>query len=134
MHITLETDYAVRITGCLAENGTRMDAAKISEKTGVTLRFALKILRKLAAANIVKSYKGAKGGYELAKSPSEITLKNVIDSIEGEYCLNRCLKAESKSCSCSSSSNECKYRKIFAEITDIVNDKLEKCTFQDLCR
>lgn len=133
MHITLEADYAVRITGCLAELKTRTDAAKISERTGVTLRFALKILRKLASAGIVKSYKGAKGGYELAKAPSQITLKNVIDSIEGEYCLNRCLKSESQSCSCTSLSSECKYRKIFAEITDIVNDKLEKCTFEDLC-
>ena len=45
MHITLESDYAVRIVYCLAQRGTRMNAASIAEETGVTLRFSLKILR-----------------------------------------------------------------------------------------
>ena len=49
MHITLESDYAVRIVYCLAQNGGRMEAAAIAEQTGVTLRFSLKILRKLVA-------------------------------------------------------------------------------------
>ena len=44
MHITLESDYAVRIVSCLAKNGGRMDARSIAEETGVTLRFSLKIL------------------------------------------------------------------------------------------
>ena len=66
MHITLESDYAVRIVYCLAQNGGRMEAAAIAEQTGVTLRFSLKILRKLVAGGLVKSYKGAGGGYELA--------------------------------------------------------------------
>ena len=71
MHITLESDYAVRIVYCLAQNGGRMEAAAIAEQTGVTLRFSLKILRKLVAGELVKSYKGAGGGYELAKDPKE---------------------------------------------------------------
>ncbi|MCH5349833.1 MAG: Rrf2 family transcriptional regulator, partial [Oscillospiraceae bacterium] len=47
MHITLESDYAVRIVGCIAQSGHRIDAKTISAETNVTLRFALKILRKL---------------------------------------------------------------------------------------
>ena len=47
MHITLESDYAVRIVSRLARQGGRMDAKRIAEETGVTLRFSLKILRKL---------------------------------------------------------------------------------------
>lgn len=71
MNITLETDYAVKIVDCLAGAfPKRVDAAKISVETGVTLRFSLKILSKLAANNIVNSFKGAKGGYELASSPN----------------------------------------------------------------
>ena len=53
MHITLESDYAVRIVYCLARQGGRMDAKKIAEETGVTLRFSLKILRKLVAGGLV---------------------------------------------------------------------------------
>lgn len=50
MILNLETDYAIRIVHYLAEVGERRDAGKIAEKTGVTLRFSLKILRKLVAA------------------------------------------------------------------------------------
>ena len=53
MHITLEADYAVRIVQVLAQSNKRLDAKTISEMTGVTLRFSLKILRKLVAAGII---------------------------------------------------------------------------------
>ncbi|MGN0674985.1 MAG: Rrf2 family transcriptional regulator, partial [Oscillospiraceae bacterium] len=55
MHITLEADYAIRIVHCLAKSKKRLDAKTIAEQTTVTLRFALKILRKLVASGIVKS-------------------------------------------------------------------------------
>lgn len=46
----------------------KVGAKTISEMTGVTLRFSLKILRKLVAAGIVKSFKGTQGGYEIGKT------------------------------------------------------------------
>ena len=49
MHITLESDYAIRIVVFLAQQGKRADAKLISENTEVSLRFALKILRKLVS-------------------------------------------------------------------------------------
>ena len=58
MHITLESDYAIRIMIFMAQQNRRVDAKTISESTGVTLRFSLKILRKLAGTKIVKSFKG----------------------------------------------------------------------------
>ena len=45
MHITLETDYAVRIVSVLCLDGGRVEAKAISERAVVTLRFALKILK-----------------------------------------------------------------------------------------
>lgn len=130
MHITLEADYAVRITGCLAESGERLDASKISEKTGVSLRFALKILRKLVASDIVKSYKGAQGGYELARAASDITLRDVIDSIEGTYCLSRCLNSDGDFICTHTDSPQCCYAKVFNEISELVNEKLESYNFE----
>ena len=62
MCLTLESDYAVRIIGCLSAENKRIDAKNISERTGVSLRFALKILRKLVSAGLVKSYKGMQIG------------------------------------------------------------------------
>lgn len=132
MYITFESDYAVRITSCLAMENAKLDAKTISEKTCVTLRFALKILRKLVAGGIVKSYKGYQGGYKLAKSPDEITLKDVIEAIEGTYNFSRCL-GDGFECS-RGMSGICSYQKAFGEISNIVRKKLEEYTFSDLIK
>lgn len=50
MQMTLEADYAVRIVYELASGGGRIDAGALAQASGVTVRFSLKILRKLVAA------------------------------------------------------------------------------------
>lgn len=132
MHITLESDYAVRIVHCLARNGSRMDAKRISEETGVTLRFSLKILRKLVSGGLVISYKGTKGGYELARSPAEISLCDVIETVEGPYSLARCLKKDGYQCSCNvKACGGCRFQKVYAEISETVREKLSAAKFAD---
>ena len=127
MNITLESDYAVRIVGCLCEAGKRLDANSISDRTAVSLRFALKILRKLVAAGIVVSFKGTQGGYELARKPQDITLKDVIGAIDGRYAISKCL-TDSYECS-RGMSGKCSYQKVFIEISQMVNAKLEEYSF-----
>lgn len=127
MHITLEADYAIRIVHCLAKSKTRLDAKTIAEQTTVTLRFALKILRKLVASGIVKSFKGTQGGYELAREPKDISLKDVIETVEGKYRLSKCLSDE-YGCNRGMSGN-CQFQKIFCQISADVAKKLEAYTF-----
>lgn len=127
MHITLESDYAVRIVSCLNINKTRLDAKSISEKTNVSLRFALKILRKLVSGGVIKSFKGTAGGYELAKDPKDISLNDVIETIEGTYRFSRCLQ-EDYLCT-RGKSGSCLYQKAFGDISEVVKEKLSFYTF-----
>ena len=130
MYITLEADYAVRITSVLCKAEGRLDAKVISEMTCVTLRFSLKILRKLVAAGLVRSYKGTTGGYTIARDPKDITLKDVIEAIEGRYCFSRCLQPDNE---CSrSASGECPFQDAFCDITRVVSEKLESHNFAEL--
>ncbi|MBR1863348.1 MAG: Rrf2 family transcriptional regulator [Ruminococcus sp.] len=130
MYITLETDYAVRITAELCREQGKLDARTISERTGVTLRFSLKILRKLVSEGIVRSYKGTQGGYMINMDPHEITLRTVVEAIEGTYCFSRCLSADGE---CNrGASGYCRFQEAFAEITHMVRDKLDSFTFADL--
>lgn len=131
MQITLESDYAVRIVSCLVKNaGKRVDGKTISDSTGVPLRFALKIMRNLVANGLVKSYKGSSGGYELAKSPAEITMLDVIETVEGPCYFSRCLSGE-YDCNCHDVML-CKARHIFADITENVRKTLGSTTFEML--
>ena len=130
MYITLESDYAIRIITFLLRQKERNDAKTISENTDVTLRFSLKILRKLVSGGIVRSYKGASGGYEIATEEKEISLADVITLIEGEFCLSRCLKSEA---ACThGESCDCKVNHVFRELSDYVMDRLSKTTFDQL--
>jgi Rrf2 family protein len=131
MHITLESDYAVRIVDCLAGAKSRMDARTIAQNTGVTLRFSLKILHKLVAVGLVRSFKGAKGGYELAQPPEAVTLREVIEAIEGPYTFSRCLDPVF-SCRCDASAcrrKDCRFQRIYDDISEIVRAKLGQITF-----
>lgn len=130
MHMTQEADYAVRIVYCLAQSEGRRDAKYISESMGVSLRFSLKILRKLVAAGVLKSYKGQKGGYELARSPQDISLGEVIETVEGPYAINRCLK-DGHECSMDDA-EACAFRRVYAEISESITQKLNNVTFAQL--
>lgn len=93
MRITQEGDYALRVVLylCKLGIGEKTEAKVISEHENIPLRFLLKLLRKLTVAGILKSYRGIGGGYAIEKLPGHITLKEVIEAIEGPIYVNRCL-------------------------------------------
>jgi Rrf2 family iron-sulfur cluster assembly transcriptional regulator len=127
MRITLEADYAIRIMDCLTGSGERLCAKTLSDKTGVSHRFALKILRKLCMAKMVRSHKGIQGGYELIKKPEEISLKDVIEAIDGPIIINRC--QENRTCSMLGDPELCAFHSVFAEISNLIDTKLTTVTF-----
>ena len=128
MFLNNETDYAIRIISCLAEHDERIDAAGIAEKTGVTQRFTLKILHRLVQGGIVKSFKGNKGGYVLARSANEITLLQVVEEIYGPLNLSRC--HSDGSCGCTHPNGFCEYKDVFSDITKYMRKKLSEVTFE----
>ncbi len=131
MRITLESDYALRILTALAEYDNVVDANTLSEATSVTLRFTLKILNKLVKNGFVSSFKGAKGGYRLKLSTDKITLKSVIELIDGPIVIARCLES-SEVCSLNHDKTACSYHHIFNTISIDVAKKLDKITIEDV--
>lgn len=128
MHMTLEANYAIRIVELLADSGEKLDAKTIAESSEVPLRFALKILRKLVSDEIVCSFKGAKGGYRINGDPAEITLRRVIESVEGPFMLSRC-QGEEYGCT----KKNCRLHSVYTEISQCVSDKLESYNFGAIC-
>ena len=133
MRITLESDYALRIVTAIAESDGVVDAGTLSEKTLVTQRFTLKILHKLVLGGLILSYKGAKGGYKLAKSAEEITLKNVIELIDGPIAIARCVDSE-EGCSLNCDKTACIYHHIFDTISLDLAKKLDRISIKDVIK
>ena len=121
MRITHEADYAVRIVYVLMQSKeSTVAASKVAECSGVTLRFTLKILRKLAGSGIIVYQKGANGGYALAMDPADISLGLIIESIDGPFELNHCL-SDDFDCTRVKDKKFCQFHHIF----DSVNAKLK---------
>ena len=129
VRITSEADYAVRIIYCLCREGRKMGAKEISERTEVSMQFTLKILRKLVHGELACSYKGAEGGYALAKTPAEISVLDVIRLIDGPVRLNKCLESHSP---CNRGECDCTFRRLWADLSESVERSLAAETFDKI--
>ena len=131
MRITLESDYALRIITALALHNDVVDAKTLSDETYVTQRFTLKILHKLVIGRLVESFKGAKGGYKLSVPAQNITLKDVIELIDGPIAIARCLESR-ELCSMNRDKSMCAYHHIFETISADMAVKLDGITINDV--
>ena len=132
MRITLESDYALRILSALAQHNEVVDAKTLADETSVTQKFALKILHKLVIGELVSSFKGVSGGYKLRVPKEEITLKRVIELIDGPIAIARCLQEGSGGCALNQDKTACAYHHIFDTISNDVAKKLESITISDV--
>lgn len=128
MYFNRETDYCIRIVQCLAGAQGRLGAAAISARTGVTQRFALKILLKLVGSGIVRSYKGVKGGYELARAPKDVTLLDVITAIDGDVAVSQCLH-DGFACD---RADGCFFHRFFGQLSQEISDRLRGVDFEQI--
>lgn len=76
-------EYALRAMACLAMCGTVMTAPALAEQARIPATYLSKVLRMLSVAKLVRGRRGIGGGYELAKSPENISLLQIIDAIDG---------------------------------------------------
>lgn len=131
MRITSESDYALRIITAMSKRSEVTDAKTLADDTNVTLRFTLKILNKLVGGGIAESFKGARGGYKLKLSPDKISLKMVIELIDGPIAIVRCLESE-ECCSLNQDKTACEFHHIFDYISLDLASKLGKITISDV--
>ena len=134
MRLNQATDYAFRMVLYLASlpAGTKMTGAALAEKQNIPERFLLKIMRSLTAAHIMKSYRGVEGGFALQREPKDIPLFDVIEAVEGQTELQRCLH-DMGSCS-KGCSGMCSIYAAFVGIQRNLAEQLQSFNFEDLAK
>ncbi len=129
MLITRETDYAVRTVLYLAREGNRIaNVTEVAHAMHIPKSFLAKILQRLTKSNILISSRGVKGGFKLAKKPSEISLLDILLSIQGEAAINLCV-IDSKKCKLSAT---CSVHPVWVDIRKEVEKRLQKHTIDAL--
>lgn len=89
LRISRLTDYATVILASLAGGGLA-SAAGIADRTRIGLPTVSKLLKQLQHAGLVRSVRGARGGYQLARPTAGITAADIIDAVEGPVALTEC--------------------------------------------
>lgn len=132
MKITQESDYALRVVIYFStlEPKSKVSANIIAENQNIPLRFLLKLLQKLKKADIVESFMGVNGGYALKKSPKDISLKDVIEAVEGPIHLNRCL-LNPKECN-NKGPDKCLIHNALGSVQETLIEQLSSINFKDI--
>jgi len=131
MRITQEADYALRICAVLAQTSSPVGAPALSADLNLPPRFTSKILRKLSLAGIVVSTRGVSGGFSLAVDPELLTLKKVIESIDGTVEIRHCLNND-HDCAYQHNKNECRFHNVFEKLNTIITTRLDMLTIADM--
>lgn len=93
MQFTMTTDYAIRCLLFLAQNEGVSTSQRVREYAGITSdEHTRKILRQLKYGGLVRSDKGASGGYTLMRPADKITLYDVVRCTEDSIKMDRCLE------------------------------------------
>jgi Rrf2 family protein len=84
MLITRASEYAILSLILLSKSDTPQDSEKLSRELSIPKSFLAKILQSLAKDGILVSYRGANGGFALAKEKSEIDMLSVMNAVENK--------------------------------------------------
>ena len=104
--------------------------SEISQTQNIPESYLAKIFQILSKTGLVRSHRGFKGGYSLARRPEEITIKDIIEGVEGPIALNRC-SLEENTCD---ESIDCKIQDVWKNAQNAMMGVLEGTTLADLAQ
>ena len=93
--VSRQVDYAIQLIRALDGADDPLSLQRFAGESNISFLFLQKIAKQLRNAGMVQSTRGAKGGYTLARDPKQISVKEVIEAIEGQYGVVDCQIDES---------------------------------------
>ena len=129
MQLTSRTEYAVRAMIDLARlEGGQATAKEIAKRQEIPPKFLPQIMVDLSRAGLVQGTRGSGGGVRLAVDPTKVTLRRIVDAIEGPMALYACLE-ESGVCH---REGRCEVQHVWAWAQSRFLKALEEFTLLDL--
>lgn len=131
LRLTRLTDYGILLMTHMAAAGvSTFTAAMLAESTHVPLPTVSKVMQMLLHQGLLESIRGAHGGYRLSREPAQISVGEIITSLEGSIALTEC-NLEGSACDqlpfCTTSSH-------WQKINDAIRNALEMISLEDMAR
>lgn len=134
MKLSKRGEYGLRALQDLARHygGEPVPNKDLAERNNIPVRFLEQILLTLKHGRIVRSRKGPKGGYILARPPEEINLAEIVRLLDGPLAPIGCVSATAfEPCGCPDM-EKCGLRRVMREVRDVVAEMMERTTLADL--
>ncbi len=129
LRVTKLTDYATVVLTVLASAPEAvLSAAGLAERAGLEPPTVAKVLKPLAQAGLVQAFRGATGGYRLARPATEISLVEIVEAMEGPLAMTEC-SVHAGQCGIERS---CGARANWRRINDVVADALREVSLADM--
>lgn len=106
----------------------------VAQRQGISEHYLEQLMGTLRKAGYVKSVRGAQGGYALTKEPSQISVGDIIRTMEGPIAPVDCLLADDASRTFCERVNICVTRGVWAKVRDSITSVLDSITLEDLCK
>jgi len=90
MSISAKVEYGLRAILEISQSDGLLKARELSKRMNIPLKFLAHIINDLSVAGITMSKTGARGGVSLARDPGQISLKDIIEALEGPFKLLKC--------------------------------------------
>ena len=121
LRVTKLTDYAsVVLTVLASDPAAVLSASELAERAGLEVPTVAKLLKPLAQAGLVEGFRGANGGYKLARDAADISLVEIVEAMEGPLGMTEC-SVHAGQCGIEHS---CGARANWRRINDVVADAL----------
>ncbi len=141
MKLSTRGRYALRAMIDLAQiqcnNSKPISLRDISVRQEISLQYLEQLFNKLKKANLVKSTRGAGGGYLLAREAEKINAGEIISAVEGPIVLVDCILADQKIKKNSPKKckkiEDCAIKILLEEVAKKINEKLDSTSLKDLC-
>ena len=134
MKLTSKGRYAVMAMADLASNTNvkPISLSEISSRQNISLQYLEQIFIKLKNKKLVRSARGAAGGYFLDKPASEIKLSNIIFAVDEEIKMLNCKKQSKRGCN--NKSTKCITHNLWDQLDQHINGFFEKVKLKDLVK
>lgn len=131
MKLSTKGKYGVRAVYEISRHDNGPITIKaIAERQGISLSYLEQILHKLQKAGLIESVRGPAGGYLLARRPAELTIGDIVRSLEGPIALSHCLEpGEEGDCN---QADDCVARMVWAKVGAKIEEALDSISFEDL--
>ena len=131
MMISTKGRYALRIMVDLAQHDGEMPVSvrEIAQRQDISGKYMEQIISVLTRASLLRSVRGAQGGYHLAKAPEEITVGMILRATEGDLAPAECVTTGGQACE---RSGVCPSQRVFQKVYSAINDVIDGISLRDL--